>query len=231
MLEACPDGFEEIDLADGVELAAYVASGGEERFRRAFASVDVEAVEPGWEDAWKRFHRPVRVGRLWVGPPWASSDRGALAVVIDPGRAFGTGAHATTRLCLALLCATEPASLVDLGCGSGVLAIAAAKLGFRPVHAFDLDDAAVEATHANAEANGVELEVGCADVLVDPLPDADVAVANIALGPVERVAGRLHARTLVASGYLASTEPSLRGWTRVERREAASWAADLFERT
>ena len=102
-----------------------------------------------------QFHKPVRVGRLWIGPPWEEPDADAIAVVIDPGRAFGTGGHPTTQLCLELLEAEERGSVLDVGCGSGVLSIAAAKLGFAPVLAFDFDPQAVEASERNAADNGV----------------------------------------------------------------------------
>ena len=146
MLELFPEGFEEADRGEDVELAAYTGADGERRLREAFAEVSSEPVADDWQDRWRSFHRPVRVGPLWVGPPWEPAPHDAVAVVIDPGRAFGTGAHPTTRLSLELLLELEPGSLLDVGCGSGVLAIAGAKLGFAPVHAFDVDEAAVEAT-------------------------------------------------------------------------------------
>jgi ribosomal protein L11 methyltransferase len=152
-------------------------------------------------------------------------------VVVDPGRAFGTGAHATTRLCLELLTELQPSSLVDLGCGSGVLAIAAARLGFAPVVALDSDDAAVQATRANSAANGTAVEARRADVLADPVPVADVAVANIALPVVERLGRRLAAELLVSSGYLVGAELQLPSWRLLERREAEGWAADLLARS
>jgi ribosomal protein L11 methyltransferase len=187
-------------------------------------------VPPGWEDGWRRFHRPVRIGPLWIGPPWETPAAGTVAVVIDPGQAFGTGAHATTRLCLELLLELEPAGLVDVGCGSGVVAVAAAKLGFQPVIAVDDDEAAVEAALANAAANDVDVEVRFADALAAPLPDVEAAVANIARGPVEGIAARFEGRLLLASGYLEDERPSVGGWTAVERRTAEAWAADLFVR-
>ncbi|HEV3408626.1 MAG TPA: 50S ribosomal protein L11 methyltransferase [Gaiellaceae bacterium] len=230
MLELFPDGFEELDAAEAVELAAYTGREGEERFRRAFPEAAGQDVAPGWLDAWKAFHRPVRVGPLWVGPPWHSPPADAIPVVIDPGRAFGTGGHATTRLCLELLLACERGSLVDLGCGSGVLAIAAAKLGFAPVTALDADPAAVEAAARNVTANGVVAAVERADVLADALPDARVAVANIARDPVERVGARLGSMTLVASGYPRGERPAPAGWRHVEGRETDGWAADRYVR-
>jgi ribosomal protein L11 methyltransferase len=230
LIELFPEGFEEVSVSGGVEFAAYTKAGGEERLWQVFGPGVASEVEAGWNHAWKRFHRPVTVGRLWVGPPWETPDDRLIPVVVDPGQAFGTGAHPTTQLCLEHLGAREPGSLLDLGCGSGVLAIAAVKLGYVPVTAYDLDEAAIEATRANAEANDVSLEIELRDVLVDPLPSADLVLANIALEPVEQVAGRLVSDELVASGYLVSDEPALDGWELQERRELQGWAADRFAR-
>ena len=230
MLVLFPAGFEEVDHGGELELAVYTDPEGERSARAAFGDADATRVGPGWEDEWKRFHHPVRIGPLWVGPPWERPEPDALAVVIDPGRAFGTGAHPTTRLCLELLLGLERASFLDLGCGSGVLAIAAAKLDFAPVLALDSDPAAVAATTRNARANGVRVDARAADVGDDPLPPAEVAAANIALAAVERAAQRVAARFLVASGYLVGDRLELPGWTRVDRRELDGWAADLFAR-
>jgi ribosomal protein L11 methyltransferase len=230
MLSLFPEGFEEIDHDGDVELAAYASAGAEERFWQTFGPGTVADVEEGWEEAWKRFHRPVRIGPLWVGPPWEQPDTGTLAVIIDPGRAFGTGAHATTRLCLELLLGRARTSIVDLGCGSGVLAVAAAKLGFRPVTAVDVDPDAVAATARNAQANAVDVEVRRADVFSAELPAAALALANVTREAVERVAPRLGAAELVASGYLVGERLALAGWEHRERREVEGWAADLFVR-
>ena len=196
--------------------------------RERFPGATASAVAPA-EDAWRKFHHGVAVGRLWVGPPWEQPPAGLAAVVIDPGRAFGTGAHPTTRLCLELLQELEPASLLDVGCCSGVLSIAAARLGFAPVTGIDVDVDAVEATLANAHVNGVELAAYRADALADELPHAEIIVANVALDVVERLLPRLSARWVVASGYLDRDEPRLAGWRRAGRRIAAGWAADLLE--
>jgi ribosomal protein L11 methyltransferase len=153
-----------------------------------------------------------------------------MPVVIDPGRAFGTGAHATTRLSLDLLQALEPASLLDVGCGSGVLSIAAAKLGFGPIVAIDNEQDAVEIADVNAHENGVELTAYCADALVDELPRVDIVVANVALDVVEALLPRLDAPLAITSGYLERDEPRADGWRRIERRDREGWAADLYER-
>ena len=191
----------------------------------------VDDVEPGWEDRWREFHRAVRVGPLWIGPPWQLPPRDAVSVVIDPGRAFGTGAHATTHLCLELVSELEPASLLDVGCGSGVIAIAAALLGFSPVIAVDVDSAAVDATLRNADANGATVDVRLLDLTTEELPEADVAVANITAALVESVLARTDARVVVASGFLERDEPELGGYRRRERRVRGGWAADLLERS
>src|SRR5262249_41387275 len=150
--------FEEVEEGEDVALAAYTDAAGEERLWHAFGGVHSADVEDGWEERWRSFHRPITVGPLWVGPPWETPPEQSTAVVVDPGRAFGTGAHATTRLCLELLIDLPRGSLLDVGSGSGVLAIAGAKLGFSPVVALDVDPIAVETTRANAAANGVEVE-------------------------------------------------------------------------
>jgi ribosomal protein L11 methyltransferase len=188
-----------------------------------FDVVGAEDVREGWEDAWRSFHHGTVVGRLWVGPPWEEPPADALPVVIDPGRAFGTGAHATTRLCLELLQDQEPSSLLDVGCGSGVLAVAAAMLGFAPVAALDLDPVAREATRANAAANRVAVEI------VDAPRPASLAVTNIALDVVERILPTLPVARAIVSGYLERDEPAVPGWWRVERRARDGWAADLLE--
>ena len=190
MLELFPEGFEEIEGAGGLEIAAYTNAAGEERIWQAFGGAAVADVEEDWEDRWRQFHQPVRVGRLWIGPPWEEPDADAIAVVIDPGRAFGTGGHPTTRLCLELLEAEERGSVLDIGCGSGVLSIAAAKLGFAPVLAFDFDPQAVEASERNAADNGVSIDVRQADLREDELPATDLALANIAAEAVLALGSR-----------------------------------------
>jgi ribosomal protein L11 methyltransferase len=179
---------------------------------------------------WREDHHGVMIGgRLWVGPPSEQPRDGALAVVIEQGHAFGSGAHATTTGCLELLCdLADTGSVLDLGCGSGVLSIAAAKLGFAPVLGIDLDDAAVEATAANATVNGVGVQAKRVDALQDELPATDVVLANVALDVVERILPRLRAPLAVTSGYLDRDRPSVGGWEHVDRREADGWAADLL---
>jgi ribosomal protein L11 methyltransferase len=225
-----PSGWEERQGEDWLELAVYARPQAGERLRRAFGEVRESAIADDWSERWRRFHRPVRVGPLWVGPPWLVPPADALPVVIDPGQAFGTGAHPTTRLCLELLLEQPRMSVADLGCGSGVLAVAAARLGFSRVVAVDHDVAAVEAARANAAANGAEIEIRQADVLAEPLPEAELGLANIELGLAGAIAGRFAGRRLITSGYLATEAPRARGWRRLDRRRLDGWAAELLER-
>ena len=161
LIDLAPSGVEQVDGEGFVEYAVYGAPGelpslpeGEADVGGVRVSVRGEEVPDDWAERWKRFHAPVLIaGSLYVRPPWEEPAvrPGVTEVVIDPGRAFGTGAHATTRLSLELMLDLDPAgSFADLGCGSGVLAIAASKLGFDPVIAFDSDRLAVEATVQNA---------------------------------------------------------------------------------
>jgi ribosomal protein L11 methyltransferase len=215
LLHIFPEGIEELD-------GAYAVYADEPPL--GFDVVEIDDVTDGWEDAWRSFHHGVRIGRLWVGPPWEEPPQDALPVVIDPGRAFGTGAHATTRLCLELLQEVEPTSLLDVGCGSGVLSVAAAKLGFPSVAAFDIDEVALETTAVNASANDVSVDV------VTDLRPAQLALMNIALDVVESLLPELPVERAITSGYLDRDRPRVDGWDPVQRRTRDGWAADLLER-
>jgi ribosomal protein L11 methyltransferase len=229
MLELFPEGFEEAESGDDVELAAYTDPAGEERLWHAFGGAQATDVERGWEDRWRSFHRPVTIGPVWIGPPWETVPTSGPAVVVDPGRAFGTGSHATTRLCVELLLDLPRGSLLDVGSGSGVLVIAAAKLGFGPLHAVDLDPLSIEATERNADANGVDVEVKLSDCVRDPLPETDTVVANISLDVVGEVAEKVRCERLVTSGYLLSDSLAPTRFRPVRRIGDDGWAADLWE--
>lgn len=196
--------------------------------RAAYPGATSEPVSGSWEDRWKEFHRPARAGGLWIGPPWIDPPAGEPCVVVDPGRAFGTGAHPTTRASIELLATVARGSLLDAGCGSGVVAVAAARLGFHPVHAVDLDPVAVEVAREVALSNGVAVDVAVADVLRDEVPRTDVVVANIELRIVEALLTRTRASTAVTAGYYASDLPAAVGWERVRRFELEGWAADVW---
>jgi ribosomal protein L11 methyltransferase len=229
MVELFPEGFEEVEKSQGTELAAYTDAAGEERLWAFFGNGRSADVEDGWEDRWRAFHRPVRVGRLWVGPPWEAPPSDALVVVVDPGRAFGTGSHQTTQLCLGALQELEPGPLLDVGCGSGVLSIAAALLGFAPVIGVDVEAPSIEATLENADVNGVTVDAR----LVAPdeaLPSSPLAVANISLDSVQALQPRIDARTLITSGYFESEQPQLEAFEHVSRATLDGWACDVYRR-
>ena len=231
LIDLVPNGFEERLEGADVELVAYVEERDVGALLDVFPDARAAVVDHGWEDAWRAFHRPVVVRGLWLGPPWEEAPDPSRRVVIDPGRAFGTGAHPTTRLCVELLATTTSrGSLLDVGCGSGVLALAGARLGFEPVLAVDVDPVAVETTRANAEANGVILDAAVVDALAETLPPAALAVANVLLRPVEAILARLDSREAITSGYLAGERPAHPGWTHVETLELDGWAADRFRR-
>lgn len=252
LLDLAPGGVEELELPDGtVEYAVYGPPGElpalpELRAAAGGALVEVHSTEiaDDWAERWRQFHRPLVLGdRLTVRPPWEPAGETEIDVVIDPGQAFGTGAHATTRLCLELLLELTSAgasrgSFLDLGCGSGVLAISAAKLGFKPVTALDNDPAAVKATRQNARANAVGLDVRRHDLRWEATPAADMVVANLLAPLLGQWAARVPAAAVhvIASGLLvAELDPvaagfALQGFSVRASRKRGDWAALLLER-
>jgi ribosomal protein L11 methyltransferase len=177
-----------------------------------------------------------------VRPSWETPRERTIDVVVDPGRAFGTGAHPTTRLCLELLLDLAGAGhatggLVDLGTGSGVLAIVAAKLGFEPVIACDHEPAALEAAAANAAANGVRLDLVRVNLREQPPPMRRTVVANLTAPILRRVAEGMRPvpARLVCSGLLASEAAEVarafaaHGLSERRRRRSGDWTAALLE--
>ena len=268
-----PNGVEEEHGPGYVEYAIYGGEGelpelGEIEVAAGDGLVELVATEvpDDWADRWKDFHKPLLIGeRLWLRPSWEEPREGAIDVVVDPGRAFGTGAHPTTRLCLELLLELKQAGeatgpLTDLGTGSGVLAIAAAKLGWAPVSACDHEQASIEAAAENAAANDVTAELEKLN-LREGLPDlAPTVVANLTAPVLNVVAAQLvrdggdrgevsrslHAvapgdlppipDTLICSGLLPSELDEIAeafapmGLAEVERRHDGDWSALLLRR-
>ena len=266
-----PNGVEEERGPGYVEYAIYGGEGELPELGSIDAAVGAGTVEVSsteipddWADRWRDFHKPLLVGeRLWLRPSWEPPRADAIDVVVDPGQAFGTGAHPTTRLCLEFLCELEAANeaggpLTDLGTGSGVLAIAASKLGWSPVTAYDHEPPALEAAAANAAANAVDLDLERMN-LRERLPAlAPTVVANMTAPILLAVANQLpnpagglgmgrrslpavapatHAQTpttLVCSGLLpteldeAAAAFAVSGLAEVERRREGDWAALLL---
>jgi ribosomal protein L11 methyltransferase len=241
LLELAPAGVEQVDGEGFVEYALYGAPGelpafpdGEADVGGVRVRVRGDRVPDDWADRWRAFHEPVLVReRIWVRPPWADPRPDALDVVIDPGQAFGTGAHPTTKLSLELMLGLEPeGSFADLGCGSGVLAIAAAKLGYGPVAAVDNERAAVEATRDNAVVNGVELErVERVDLRKQDPPAARTVAANLVRPLLLELAGRIEAERLILSGLLEHEADEVAAAFGVRERSRVvegGWAALLL---
>ncbi len=252
LLELAPNGVEEERGPGWVEFAIYGPPGevpelGELQAAAGGGLVEVTttAVPDDWADRWTDFHRPIEVGgRIGVRPSWWDAKDGLIDVVVDPGRAFGTGGHPTTRLSLTLLLALEEAGeasgpLADWGTGSGVLAIAAGKLGWDPITACDREPASLEAAAANAEANGVEVALERVDVREGAPPIARTVSANLTASLLAECARHLAAadprpEALVCSGMLETeadgvvAEFAAAGLAPLERRVEGDWAALLL---
>jgi ribosomal protein L11 methyltransferase len=264
LLELSPGGVEEVPAPNGdselVEYAIYGAAGElpdvgalQAAVGGALVEVRSERVPDDWRERWKRFYHPLLIaGRLYVRPPWerAAERGGVVEVVIDPGQAFGTGTHPTTSMCLELLVNAagrrrgfpglrRSKTLCDLGCGSGVLAIAGAKLGFGPVLGVDLEQSALAESDRNARRNYVEVEFRRLDLREEKAPLADVVTANLTADLLGCAADLWAAtggrpRTLIASGFLADEadqvlERLAKAGLRAERRVTdRGWAAAVL---
>jgi ribosomal protein L11 methyltransferase len=245
LLELVPAGLEEREVdEDTVEYALYGAPGelpdvGELRALAGGALVEVVTNEVSDGSEWRDWHGPLDVGPLRVRPPWAAERPGALDVVIDPGQAFGTGAHPTTRLTLELL-TTLPAGgpLADWGCGSGVLSVAAVRLGFAPVLACDHEREAVVATLAAADANRIELTATRCDLRRAPGPEAPTVLANLVRPLLLELAGLMERppERLIASGLTVDEVDDVaaaferHGLRLTSGRDGDGWSAILLAR-
>ena len=254
LLAFSPEGVEEIDHdADTIEYVLYGAAGElptvpdlRACVGDALVEVSTSEIADDWSSRWRSFHHPIEIaGTLYVRPPWhePAGNTALIDVVIEPGQAFGTGSHASTRLCLELLVTLArrgeaAGALLDLGTGSGVLAIAAAKLGFSPVIAVDHEHESVAAARDNAAANGVAIEVQRLDLRRDELPSTATMTANLLRPLLLDLAERLVSppALLIASGLLTDQvdevarafgdRHDLRERTRIHHGE---WAALLLE--
>lgn len=187
---------------------------------------EIEALaDRAWEREWLRDFGPMRFGRrLWVCPgDSAIEDPDAVVVQLDPGLAFGTGTHATTALCLEWLdgLSLDGASVLDIGCGSGILGIAALRLGCSRVAAFDIDPQAVSATRANAVRNGVEAQLEATQDIRVLDAQYDIVIANILAAPLIELAetvcaylgpGSLLALSGILSGQVDDIRTAYRRW-------------------
>ncbi|MFN8151208.1 MAG: 50S ribosomal protein L11 methyltransferase [Solirubrobacterales bacterium] len=258
LVELVPGGVEEDRGVGYVEYAIYGPPGElpalpDLRAAAGDGLVEIETTEipDDWADRWRDFHEPVVVGggRIVVRPSWETdaAEVGAaeIDIVVDPGQAFGTGAHATTKACLELLLELSDrgeagGALADWGTGSAVLAIAAARLGWSPVTGVDHEAAAVEAARENAARNGVSGDFERLNLREETPPQAPTVVANITAPLLLELAARIASgeverpRTMVLSGILRTELDRVRDGYRVagliarDVVESGDWAALLL---
>jgi ribosomal protein L11 methyltransferase len=253
LVQLAPGGVEEEAGPGWVEYAIYGAEGelpdlGEVEAAAGDDLVEItsEKVPDDWADRWRDFHEPTVLagGRVVIRPDWhASPEPNALDVVIDPGQAFGTGAHPTTRMCVELLVrladeGNASGALVDLGTGSAVLAIVAAKLGWSPVLGVDHELPAIVAAGENAGANGVEMTFERKNLRAEPAPAAPTMVANLTAPVLRDVASNIAQapERLILSGLLTeeaqgvADEFRVHGLEVAERLDSGDWSALLLTR-
>ena len=204
-----------------------------------------------WENNWKKFYKPMEIGqRLLVVPQWETAkDNGRVRLVLNPGLTFGTGSHATTRLCLQALdkYIHGGEKVLDLGCGSGILSIAALVLGAKEAFACDIDEKCVDVAYENAALNGVGKDrytVRWGDVLTDRTLQAqlgggyDIVVANIVADVIIGLSGRVRPFLKEGGLFLCSgiideraeevlAQLRADGWTVIERHDSEGWYSFL----
>ena len=230
-------GVEEREVEGDVEFSLYGPPGDlprEPEIRAlggdAVVAVVSEPVPAGWERRWHEFLRPVRVGALVVRPPWVEGATGDL--VIDPSVFFGAGTHTTTQLCLQLLQDEKPGGpLCDWGAGTGVLAIAAARLGWEPVIAVEVEPRAIEQISLNAAANHVAVTTRWLDLTQAPAPWTPTVVANLPRTVLCEVLIERPPERLIASGILAHEVEQVAaafGMREQRRVELGAWAAAVL---
>ncbi|MFM8444342.1 MAG: 50S ribosomal protein L11 methyltransferase [Methylococcus sp.] len=199
---------------------APIAAAARDRFGgQILAWDDMVLQDQPWERAWMEHFQPMRFGRrLWICPTgFEPPEPDAVNVILDPGLAFGTGTHPTTALCLDWLESLDLAgwTVLDYGCGSGILAVAALRLGAAAAHGIDIDPQALTASAENARKNAVEPGLTLGYPSDPPPPPADVVVANILSGPLVELAADILARLkpggrLALSGLLAVQADTVR---------------------
>ena len=229
-----PDDAESTDAIDRTQRALWHLRAFDLRPMSALSVTTTD--DAAWESAWRDGYEPIRIGRLTIVPTWLDVPPGAdLVIRLDPGMAFGTGLHPTTRACLELLQAVAPmpAAVLDVGCGSGILGIAALLLGAGRVVGYDTDELAVEATRRNADANG--LADRCA-VHHGTLPEgADetfpLVLANLVATVLVDLAPRLAAHTapdgsLIASGIIETRSDEVESALAKVGLESVEWITE-----
>ncbi|MBS1715889.1 MAG: 50S ribosomal protein L11 methyltransferase [Armatimonadetes bacterium] len=235
-------------------ISAYLAPGTEDGFgplrtellERGAVRVDKESVmEEDWAESWKQFFKPRRIGPFLVRPTWEEPDPslGGREIVLDPGQAFGTGDHPTTRMCLELMGGLEGKDVADIGCGSGILSVAAVLSGARSVDSVDTDPVSVTATQENAARNGVSVRAHVGKGF-DPLSASsqyDTVLSNIISAALISLAPEAGRRVRpggvwIVSGIIEANWEDVQaaavrsGFSLESEKKEGEWVAAVFRR-
>lgn len=170
-----------------------------------------EVRDEDWQDNWKQYYKPIKIGRLTVVPEWEERDSESINLVLDPGLTFGTGSHATTHMCLEAMQEIDLTgkTVLDLGCGSGILGIGTMLLGARECTAIDIDDKSPKVVTSNASLNGVEINAMCGDVLGKVWSGYDIIIANIVADVIVQLIPNVRSPYFLCSGIIEGREEEI----------------------
>lgn len=234
-------------FAEDKDLSEVLARIDELKSTCPFDTGTLEAViktvgDEDWKNEWRKYYQPIFIGGVTIVPKWLDGDYPGAKVLIEPGNAFGTGNHETTCLCIELMQEVDPQGklVFDVGCGSGILGIAAAKLGARACELSDIDEDAVKSASDNAELNGVQdiCKVICADLKADTVEKCDLLIANITADILIRLEKQIYSNVrsggnVIISGIINDrAEDVLKAYNNyklIKRVKKGEWQAFLFE--
>ena len=195
----------------GISRIKFYALPGDEILNEFPNSQTREVRDEDWENNWKQYYKPIEIGKLTVVPSWEERPEKGISLVLDPGLTFGTGSHATTHMCLQAIqqINLEDKTVLDLGCGSGILGIGTMLLGAKECTAIDIDEKSPDVVNSNAALNNVTINAYSGDVLGKIWSGYDLIIANIVADVILKLIPNVKSPYFIISGIIDGREPEI----------------------